>query len=171
VVFAPLEGTPQILLAYHLKTLKLPTCLREYNKLVRQCASDAVDQGRYLLRLPELELIERERRMIERRIKDAKFPTVKSLDSFDFLALPSLNKMLVLELARRTTSSGARISSPSATAARARAISRSGSAWQPARRVDRLALSRRRLWSTNCSKRATKNGYCAFSVSSPATSC
>jgi DNA replication protein DnaC len=86
VVFAPLEGTPQILLAYHLKTLKLPTCLREYNKLVRQCASDAVDQVRYLLRLPELELIERERRMIERRIKDAKFPTVKSLDSFDFLA-------------------------------------------------------------------------------------
>jgi DNA replication protein DnaC len=38
--------------------------------------------------------------MVERRIKAARFPTVKSLDSFDFLALPSLNKMLVLELAR-----------------------------------------------------------------------
>jgi len=38
--------------------------------------------------------------MVERRIKAAKFPGVKSLDSFDFLALPSLNKMLVLELAR-----------------------------------------------------------------------
>ena len=45
-------------------------------------------------------MIERERRMVERRIKAAKFPTVKSLDSFDFLALPSLNKTLVLELAR-----------------------------------------------------------------------
>jgi DNA replication protein DnaC len=53
-----------------------------------------------LLRLAELELIERERRMIERRIKEARFPTVKSLDSFDFTALPSLNKTLVLELAR-----------------------------------------------------------------------
>ena len=52
------------------------------------------------LRLAELELIERERRMVERRIKEAKFPAVKSLDSFDFLALPSLNKVLVLELAR-----------------------------------------------------------------------
>jgi DNA replication protein DnaC len=49
---------------------------------------------------PSLELIERERRMVERRIKEARFPAVKSLDSFDFLAFPSLNKALVLELAR-----------------------------------------------------------------------
>ena len=51
-------------------------------------------------RLVELELIDRERRMIERRIKAAKFPTSKSLDSFDFKAIPKLNKMQVLELAR-----------------------------------------------------------------------
>src|ERR1700720_3327664 len=56
--------------------------------------------ARYLLRLSELELIERERRMIERRIKEARFPAGKSLDSFDFAAIPSLNKILVLELAR-----------------------------------------------------------------------
>jgi DNA replication protein DnaC len=47
-----------------------------------------------------LELIERERRMVERRIKAARFATVKSLDSFDFAAIPSLNKALVIELAR-----------------------------------------------------------------------
>jgi DNA replication protein DnaC len=92
--------TPQLLLANHLKALKLPTFLREYDKLARQCAAEGVDHTRYLLRLAELELIERERRMVERRIKEAKFPAVKSLDSFDFLALPSLNKALVLELAR-----------------------------------------------------------------------
>ena len=39
-------------------------------------------------------------RRLERRIKQAKFPAVKSLDSFDFKAMPSLNKMLVRELAR-----------------------------------------------------------------------
>ena len=38
--------------------------------------------------------------MVGRRIKRARFPTVKSLDSFDFLALTSLNKPLVLDLAR-----------------------------------------------------------------------
>ena len=82
-----------------LKALKLPRFLG-YDKLARQCAADAVNHVRYLLRLAELELIERERRMVERRIKEARFPAVKSLDSFDFLALPSLNKALVLELAR-----------------------------------------------------------------------
>ena len=38
--------------------------------------------------------------MVERRIKAARFPVVKSLDSFDFKVIPSLNKALVLELAR-----------------------------------------------------------------------
>jgi DNA replication protein DnaC len=59
-----------------------------------------LDHIRFLLRLAELELIDRERRMVERRIKEARFPAVKSLDSFDFAALPSLNKILVLELTR-----------------------------------------------------------------------
>ena len=58
------------------------------------------DHVRYLVRLTELELIDRERRMVERRIRQARFPAVKSLDSFDFKAIASLNKMLVLELAR-----------------------------------------------------------------------
>jgi DNA replication protein DnaC len=94
------SGAPQVLLAHHLKQLKLPTVLREYDKVARDCARDGVDHPRYLLRLVELELIDRERRMVERRIKAARFPAVKSLDTFDFTAIPSLNKMLVLELAR-----------------------------------------------------------------------
>lgn len=94
-----MTDTPQVLLAHHLKVLKLPTFLREHDKLARQCAAEGVEHTGYLLRLAELELIERERRMVERRIKEARFPAVKSLDSFDFTAIPSLNKTLVLELA------------------------------------------------------------------------
>jgi DNA replication protein DnaC len=95
-----MTDAPKILLADHLKTLKLPTFLREYNKLARQCATEGQDHVQFLARLVELELIDRERRMIERRIKAAKFPATKSLDSFDFKAIPKLNKMQVLELAR-----------------------------------------------------------------------
>ena len=95
-----MSDTPQVLLAHHLKALRLPTFLREYDKPARQCAAEGVDHSRYLLRLAELEMIERERRTVERRIKEARFPAVKSLDSFDFTAIPSLNKTLVLELAR-----------------------------------------------------------------------
>ena len=95
-----MTDTPQVLLTHHLKTLKLPTFLREYDKLARQCATEGADHVRYLVRLTELELIDRERRMVERRTGQARFPAVKSLDSFDFKAIASLNKMLVLELAR-----------------------------------------------------------------------
>jgi hypothetical protein len=94
------SGTPQVLLAHHLKQLKLPTVLREYDKVARECARDGVDHPRYLLRLIELELIDRERRTVERRIRAARFPATKSFDTFDFAAIPGLNKMLVLELAR-----------------------------------------------------------------------
>jgi len=95
-----MTDTPQVLLTHHLKKLRLPTFLSEHDKLARQCAAEGKDHVQYLLRLCELELIERERRMIERRIKAAKFPATKSLDSFDFKVIPSLNKMLVMELAR-----------------------------------------------------------------------
>jgi DNA replication protein DnaC len=95
-----MSATPQVLLGHHLKALRLPTFLREYDKVARQCAGEGVDHVRYLLRLAELEMIDREQRLVERRIRAARFPAVKSLDSYDFTALPSLNKALVLELAR-----------------------------------------------------------------------
>ncbi len=93
-------GAPQVLLGHHLKQLKLPTILREYDKVARECAQGGIDHPGYLLRLVELELIDRERRVVERRIRAARFPAVKSFDTFDFTAIPSLNKMLVLELGR-----------------------------------------------------------------------
>jgi DNA replication protein DnaC len=94
------SDVPQVLLAHHLKALRLPSFLREHDKLARRCAAEGVDHTGYLLRLAELELLDRERRMVERRIRQARFPAVKGLDGFDFAAIPSLNKMLVLELAR-----------------------------------------------------------------------
>ena len=95
-----MTDTLQVLLAHHLKTLKLPTFLREYDKIARACAAEGVDYPRYLMRLAEAEIFERERRMVDPRIKAAKFPMVKSLDSFDFAAFPNLNKALVMELGR-----------------------------------------------------------------------
>ena len=71
--------------------LPLPTILREYDKVARQCAVEQVDYQHYLLRITELELLDSQRRATERRIRQAKFPVVKTMDSFDFLAIPSLN--------------------------------------------------------------------------------
>ena len=89
-----------LLLEHHLKELKLPSFLREYGKMAALCAAENVDHPQYLLRLADLELIDRHQRTVERRIRAARFPAVKSLDTFDFPAIPSLNKALVMELAR-----------------------------------------------------------------------
>ena len=91
---------PTLLLDAHLKALRLPTFLREYDKVARQCAQEGLDCSRDLFRLCELELLDREQRAVERRIKAARFPVLKSLETFEFRAIPSVNKRLVLELAR-----------------------------------------------------------------------
>jgi len=96
----PAIVAPQVLLNNHLKALKLPTFAREYEKVAMESAQDRADYPRYLLRLCELERIDRERRNVERRIRLAHFPQTKSFDTFDFAAQPSLNKALVLELMR-----------------------------------------------------------------------
>ena len=95
-----MNDRPTLLLEHHLKELRLPSFLREYGKMAAQCAGEGVDHPTYLLRLAELELIDRHRRMVERRVRAARFPAVKSLDTFDFTAIPSVNKVLVTELAR-----------------------------------------------------------------------
>jgi DNA replication protein DnaC len=94
------ETTSTMLLKHHLKVLRLPTVLAECEKVAQRCASDNADHLTYLLQLTELELLDRERRAAERRLKAARFPTLKTLEDFDFAAQPSLNKPLMAELMR-----------------------------------------------------------------------
>lgn len=89
-----------VLLEHHLKALKLPTILREHVPVAASCAEDKADYATYLLRLTERELLDRERRAADRRLKMANFPVVKTIDSFDFKAQPSINESLVRELLR-----------------------------------------------------------------------
>ena len=91
---------PTVLLEYHLKKLRLPTMLREYASLAKVCRDDRSDFQTYLLRLTERELLDREKRAAERRIKEARFPVIKTIDTFDFKAQPSINEHLVKELMR-----------------------------------------------------------------------
>ena len=87
-----------VLLKHHLKALKLPTVSAECEKVARQSAVDGTDHLTYLLRVCELELIERERKAGARRLKAARLPAVKTAAEFDFAAQPSINQGMVLEL-------------------------------------------------------------------------
>ena len=95
-----IETKSVVLLKHHLQALRLPSFLAACEKTAQRCATENVDHLAFLLQLCELELLEREKRSTERRLKSARFPNLKSLEGFDFAAQPSLNRLLVAELLR-----------------------------------------------------------------------
>ena len=94
------QTQPAVLLEHYLKTLRLPTMHREHAKLAAVCQADRADYATYLLRLAEREVEDREVSAAERRVQAARFPVLKTLDTFDFAAQPSINQALVRELIR-----------------------------------------------------------------------
>lgn len=92
------QNKSHLLLAHYLKQLKLPTILREYAAVVTACTQDRSDYADFLLRLVEREALDREQRAAERRVKAARFPLLKTLDTFDFTTQPSIPEKLVREL-------------------------------------------------------------------------
>lgn len=89
----------RVLLGHHLQKLRLPTFRREWEAAAAKCAKERLDYGDFLLSLSERELIEREQRAAQRRIKSAKFPVTKTLENFDFDAQASINETLIRQLA------------------------------------------------------------------------
>ena len=90
----------QMLLEAYLKRLKLPAMLSHYQEMARQAEEGSQTYEGYLLALSELEAHQREENAYKRRVSQARFPLLKTLDRFDFSAIPSLNKAAVLHLAQ-----------------------------------------------------------------------
>ena len=89
-----------LLLESYCKTLKLPTVLREFGRLARECAQKDRGYAHFLQAVLELEVQNRVAKAAERRLREAGFPTEKDMAGFDFSAVPRVNKKLVLELAQ-----------------------------------------------------------------------
>jgi len=89
-----------MLLEAYLKRLRLPAIGRHYQELARQAAQGNLSYEAFLLALVEIEAQQREENAHQKRLRMARFPVLKSLDQFDFTALPSLNKARVLDLAQ-----------------------------------------------------------------------
>jgi DNA replication protein DnaC len=89
-----------LLLRGNLKQLRLPTIQAEFEKLAREAAAANEGHEQYLLRLTELEVAARGANALQARIRAAGFPVHKDFDTFDFAAVPGVNKLKVLELAR-----------------------------------------------------------------------
>jgi DNA replication protein DnaC len=88
------------LLETYLHQLRLPTFSSNYLAFAADAAQDNLDYTRFLLALAEQEVVKREQNRQQKRVKDARFPMMKEFADYDFSALPTLNKALVLDLAR-----------------------------------------------------------------------
>jgi DNA replication protein DnaC len=89
----------QAVIEAHCRELKLPRVLREYAPLVRQARQDGWDYEEFLVQLLELEVHGRRDATAARRIREARFPDVKTLDLIDWEAFQGISRPKVLELA------------------------------------------------------------------------
>jgi len=88
----------EMVLKENLKSLRLPTILREYDACSRAALENNSSYIDYLSTLTTQEVQERATKRIRRRISDAQFPALKTQDTFDINKAPGLNIHLVREL-------------------------------------------------------------------------
>ncbi len=82
----------------NLKELKLSAIAREIEASLRQASDSGIGYDEFLVDLTRMEIESRRANRLERRIKDARFPILKPLESFDVQAVPQLDIRLFREL-------------------------------------------------------------------------
>jgi len=92
--------TTELLLDHLTKQLKMPMIGKHYRSLAREAEERNLRFEEYLLALLEAESQSRDENQKQRRLKQASFPVQKTLDSYDFSLMPSLNKNRFLTLAK-----------------------------------------------------------------------
>ena len=91
-------NTTELRLSAYLKTLKLPAAARQYKAIAADAEATGQSHVDFLAAVLEQEVLKREQSGIQIRIQQARFPLPKTLDTFDFTAIPSLNKAKVIAL-------------------------------------------------------------------------
>jgi DNA replication protein DnaC len=84
----------------YLKALRLPAIARSYRSIAREAAEQNKTFEEYLAAVLEVEVNQRRDNRLKALLKAARFPVPKTLSSFEFSAIPGLNKQRVLELSR-----------------------------------------------------------------------
>lgn len=94
-----MNPTTHMLIQSYFKQLKMPQASKVYQSMAREAEDNNLSYEEYLLGVLEQEITQRESNRIQRGIRQANFPIIKTLDSFDFKVVPSLSKQKVLKLA------------------------------------------------------------------------
>lgn len=88
----------KMLLEAYLKKLKMSQTVKVYESMAREAAENNLTYEEYLLGVIEQEIHQRESNRVQRGIRQATFPIIKTLESFDFKEVPSLNKPKIFKL-------------------------------------------------------------------------
>ena len=88
----------KVVLESYLKKLYLSTFIRYHEAYAAEAAQSNQSYTRFLLALAEQEVLAREARRRQRRLKEAKIPVVKELSGFDFDKVPELNQQRIRQL-------------------------------------------------------------------------
>lgn len=93
------SSTVEAVIAEHLKVLKMPGMSREYQSLARQARDGGWPYEDFLKELLEREVISRQEHTAAQRLKQARFPEIKTLDQIDWEGLAGVSRPKILELA------------------------------------------------------------------------
>lgn len=93
------EATCEAVILEYCKGLKMPAAAREYKALARQAQDGGWNYEDFLRELLEVEITSRQQSTALRRIKEARFPEIKTLDQIEWDALQGISKPKLLELA------------------------------------------------------------------------
>jgi DNA replication protein DnaC len=83
----------QVLLNDNLRLLKLPTMLRQYEECARQALETKEGHESFLLNLTTQELEQRQANQLKRRLHEAKFPVMKTLETTDLNKWPDFDSL------------------------------------------------------------------------------
>ena len=96
---APTVALQESTIVEYCKRLQLPAVRRQFSRLAQEAAKQNQSHISYLEALLESELEEREHNAITRRIQEARFPKVKTLEEFEFEKAPLIPANLIRSLA------------------------------------------------------------------------
>jgi len=82
----------------NLQSLKLTHMAGELESALRQARDAGQDYADFLLQLTEHELRIRSENRLKRRLKEARFPLLKTMEDFDFASAPELDRRLIRHL-------------------------------------------------------------------------
>jgi DNA replication protein DnaC len=93
-----MKAATEVLLKENLKSLNLSHMSAQLGSQVRQARENGTSHEEFLLALSEVELQMRAENRLKRKLREAKFPLLKTLEQFDYSSAPGLDRRLMNEL-------------------------------------------------------------------------